>query len=326
RSIGIKHRRYYFNEVVCHADHLFGRHTRCFLAADTKPTVDSPLVPTVVIKDAWAFAECSISKDTRDETKMLKKIRATLDEHISPDDDIIYPKIVVGGRVSFVHGRTIEDNTNTMYQWSDLAGKDSDHFRVHRRIVMLQIGQRLHTLESVDEFITVVCDVMRYRMALRGLLIDFDCALDTSIERMEPPHQEMTGTLPFMSINNLSESNVKRTILDDYESMLYLVCCNFGILDVSKPRAGRAEAYGRPVSGAHASASVKPVTINPFEKRVKKCDIIAKELLAVIDGYWEAAKQEQNRPKLAPEEQVETATDDDKDDEDDAVKGDDDDD
>ncbi|KAJ2748389.1 hypothetical protein GGI19_006133, partial [Coemansia pectinata] len=43
RGIGTKTRRYYFNEVVCHADHLFGRHTRCFLAIDTEPTVDSPL-------------------------------------------------------------------------------------------------------------------------------------------------------------------------------------------------------------------------------------------------------------------------------------------
>ncbi|KAJ2055055.1 hypothetical protein GGI17_006750 [Coemansia sp. S146] len=435
RSIGTKHRRYYFNEVVCHADHLFGRHTRCFLAADTKPTVDSPLVTTVVIKDAWAFAERSISKDTRDETKMLKKIRATLDEHINPDDDIIYPKIVAGGRVSFMHGRTrIENNTNTMYQGSDLAGKDSDHFRVHRRIVMSQIGQRLHTLKSVDEFITVVCDVMRCHNAIfkycqilhrdisdnnilvvrqngiaRGLLIDFDCALDTSIERTEPPRPEMTGTLPFMSINNLSESTVKRTILDDYESLLYLVCWSatlgigssqhhreskdleklpitrwrkvpigaiveakrdhfgsedslktkitnffssaigsnnvsdddddldkawltnfvcelrrtlfdnidagydcrgtskFEILDVSKPRAGPTGAREPPVSGAQAPASDKPVVINPFEKRVEKCDIIAKELLIVIDVYWEAAKQEQNKPKPAPKDQASKA-------------------
>ncbi|KAJ2872224.1 hypothetical protein GGH93_004207 [Coemansia aciculifera] len=445
RGFGTKTQRYYFNEVVCHADHLLGRHTRCFLATDTEPTVDSPLVPTVVIKDAWAFAERSISKDVRDEVKILNKIRTTLDDHIKPEDDIIYPKIVAGGRVWFKrNGNVIKDDSDTMYQVVKFADKDKPHFHVHRRIVMSQIGQRLHTLESVDEFITVVCDVMRCHNAIfkycqilhrdisdnnilvvrqsgiaRGLLIDFDCALDTSIERTEPPRPEMTGTLPFMSINNLSGSNVKRTILDDYESLLYLVCWSatlgigssqhhreskdleklpiarwrkgpieaiveaksahfgtekslktkiannanddgddldkawltnfvcelrrtlfdnidagydcrgtseFQILDVSKPRAGPTGAREPPVSGAHAPASDEPVVINPFEKRVEKCDIIAKELLIVIDVYWEAAKQEQNKPKLVPEEQVETAADDDEDDEDDAVESDDDDD
>ncbi|KAJ1887984.1 hypothetical protein LPJ71_008614, partial [Coemansia sp. S17] len=55
--------------------------------------------------------------DVRDETKMLKKIRATLGQHIKPEDDIIYPEIVVGGRVSFMSGlKRIEDNTKAMYQ------------------------------------------------------------------------------------------------------------------------------------------------------------------------------------------------------------------
>ncbi|KAJ2865902.1 hypothetical protein GGH94_001899 [Coemansia aciculifera] len=456
-GIDAEPRRYYFNEVVCHADHLFGRHTRCFLATDIQPTVDSPLVPTVVIKDAWAFSERSISKDVRDEVKMLNKIRATLDDHIKPEDDIIYPKIVAGGRVWFVHGRSrIEDSTDTLYQEVKFADKDTPHFRVHRRIVMSQIGQRLHTLESVDEFITVVCDVMRCHNAIfkycqilhrdisdnnilvvrqsgiaRGLLIDFDCALDTSIERTEPPRPKMTGTLPFMSINNLSESNVKRTILDDYESILYLVCwsATLGIgssqrhrkskdlekLPIAEWRKGGQSAivrakrdhFGTEKSlltniatyfssakdsnnanddpdkklltrfvsllrriifdnpsedvgpecrgtsyielrrvkstwfgtddeflsaledrGALSSARDEPEIINPFEKRVEKCDIIVKDLHVFIDGFWKFAMKRQNKPKPAPEEQVETAADDDKDDEDDAVEddGDDDDD
>ncbi|KAJ2252240.1 hypothetical protein GGI13_003398 [Coemansia sp. RSA 455] len=250
RSIDSEPRRYYFQDVACRASRLFGRHTRCFLASNVKPTVGSPLVPTVVIKDAWAFSERSTDEDIHDETKMLKKIRATLGEHIKPEDDIIYPEIVVGGRVSFVLDRTrIEDNSDTIYLGIEFADKATLRFRVHRRIVMSQIGQRLHTLESVDEFITVVCDVMRCHNAIfkychilyrdisdnnilvikqdgiaRGLLIDFDCAIDTSIEKAGTTRPEMTGTLPFMSINNLSESNVKRTVLDDYESLLYLVC------------------------------------------------------------------------------------------------------
>ncbi|KAJ2075550.1 hypothetical protein IW146_001416 [Coemansia sp. RSA 922] len=442
RGIDTKPWRYYFNEVVCHADHLFGRHTRCFLATATEPTIGSPLVPTVVIKDAWAFAKRSISKDVRDETKMLKKIRATLGQHIKPEDDIIYPEIVVGGRVSFMSGRKrIEDNTKAMYQGSDLADRDPDRFRVHRRIVMSQIGKRLHTLESVDEFLTVVCDVMRCHNAIfehcqilhrdisdnnilvikqggiaRGLLIDFDCAIDTSIEKVGTTRPEMTGTLPFMSINNLSESNVTRTVLDDYESLLCLVCwlatlgigisqhhregkeleklpiarwrkiptgaiieakrdhfrtddslntniaayfscakgsngasddpdkkmltsfvtilrsilfdnasegvgpeCH-GTSKIEVPRAKPswlgtgAEFLSAIGQGALSSVRDKTVVINPFEKRVEKCDIIVKDLLVFIDGFWQFAMERQSNPKSASQEQVETAADDEDDD------------
>ncbi|KAJ2028515.1 hypothetical protein GGI03_004309 [Coemansia sp. RSA 2337] len=110
-SIGTKPWHYYFNEVICHADHLFGRHTCCFLATDTKPAVSSLLVPSVVIKDAWVFAKPSTDKDVHDEIKTLKKIRVTLGEHIKPKDDIIYLEIVVGGRVSFKPGHArIQDN------------------------------------------------------------------------------------------------------------------------------------------------------------------------------------------------------------------------
>ncbi|KAJ1880518.1 hypothetical protein LPJ57_002200 [Coemansia sp. RSA 486] len=34
----------------------------------------------------------------------------------------------------------------------------------------------------------------------------------------------MTGTLPYMSIGNLSQSSVARTVLDDWESIIYVLC------------------------------------------------------------------------------------------------------
>ncbi|KAJ2012252.1 hypothetical protein GGI14_005881, partial [Coemansia sp. S680] len=49
---------YYFTTVSCQADRLFGRHTRCFLATDLRPTAvisdNNPLRPKFVIKDSWA--------------------------------------------------------------------------------------------------------------------------------------------------------------------------------------------------------------------------------------------------------------------------------
>ncbi|KAJ2768573.1 hypothetical protein GGI18_005565 [Coemansia linderi] len=65
--------------------------------------------------------------------------------------------------------------------------------------------------------------VVREKGTVRGLLIDFDCAIDIS-EGTEDGRGEMTGTLLFMSLNNLTYSNVKRTNLDDGESLLYLLC------------------------------------------------------------------------------------------------------
>ncbi|KAJ1672952.1 hypothetical protein EV182_006169 [Spiromyces aspiralis] len=58
---------------------------------------------------------------------------------------------------------------------------------------------------------------------VRGMLIDFDCAVD--IESSEGEAQtEMMGTPPFMSVLNLEDSPGKRTALDDWESLLYMVC------------------------------------------------------------------------------------------------------
>ncbi|KAJ2059841.1 hypothetical protein GGI08_003158 [Coemansia sp. S2] len=248
--------RYYFTKVICVADRLFGRHTRCFLATANRPTkklkVDESLETAVVIKDAFAFAKPIASEDDRDEVKTLKKIRATFERN-NPNS-IIYAKIVVGGRVKFKRGgRIVEDTTSTMYPGVNgelLAKVSSDLlFRAHRRIVMDTIGEPLRTAKTAKEFVAVICDAMQCHYAIvdkckilhrdisdnnilvvrmkdgtvRGLLIDFDCAIDLSKEKMEV-RGEMTGTFPFMSLNNLTCSTVPRTSLDDWESVLYLLC------------------------------------------------------------------------------------------------------
>ncbi|KAJ2654149.1 hypothetical protein IWW48_006284 [Coemansia sp. RSA 1200] len=56
-----------------------------------------------------------------------------------------------------------------------------------------------------------------------GLLIDFDFAIEVGIsERVARP--ERSGTLPYMSIANLLNLETERTALDDWESLLYVVC------------------------------------------------------------------------------------------------------
>ncbi|KAJ2653331.1 hypothetical protein IWW48_006403, partial [Coemansia sp. RSA 1200] len=59
--------------------------------------------------------------------------------------------------------------------------------------------------------------------SVHGMLIDFDHAVNIdAIE--ESRHAERTGTLQFMSVNNLAKSNPRQTALDDWESMLYILC------------------------------------------------------------------------------------------------------
>ncbi|KAJ2376064.1 hypothetical protein H4S02_008036 [Coemansia sp. RSA 2611] len=268
-------KQYYFSNIICSADRLLGRHTRCFPATDMRPAKKrekgESLKATVVIKDAFAFAKPDASEDDRDEVKTLKRIRS---EFEGDKSGIMYPKIVVGGRVQFKRGdKTIEDTTSTMYEGVDdeLLEKVSGGtlFRAHRRIVLASIGEPLRTVGSVKEFVTVICDAMESHHAIvercqilhrdisdnnilvvrsgdtvRGLLIDFDCAIDTSKDRGDVRH-EMTGTLPYMSFNNISSSNVKRTSLDDCESMLYLLCWYATIGFGSKDERDEAKAAFR---------------------------------------------------------------------------------
>ncbi|KAJ2349198.1 hypothetical protein GGH92_002601 [Coemansia sp. RSA 2673] len=257
---------YYFSTFKCQAERVFGRHTRCFLATDIMPTAvvstTNPLVPTVVIKDSWAFSKRNASDYACDEVRSLNRIKEGLSAQ-AVAKDIIFPKTETGGRVSFQrNGKWVEDNTDTMYGQGKLAEDDADTvhglgearsdddplFRAHRRIVMSPIGESLCSTKSVAEFVTVVCDAMRCHSAFvndcnilhrdisdnnilvvrsegiaRGMLIDFDYAIDLEQKERGNLHK-VTGTLPYMSINNLSESDVERTSLDDWESMLCLIC------------------------------------------------------------------------------------------------------
>ncbi|KAJ2557445.1 hypothetical protein GGH12_006175 [Coemansia sp. RSA 1822] len=119
--------------------------------------------------------------------------------------------------------------------------------RVHRRLALQPLGRPLHTLKSPYELIIVLADVMvAYSTILKtsgylhrdistnnimvvgdgkrihGLLIDFDYTVKTGEARLAIA--ERTGTLPFMSISNLQNSKVQRSELDDWESLLYVVC------------------------------------------------------------------------------------------------------
>ncbi|KAJ1675931.1 hypothetical protein EV182_000290 [Spiromyces aspiralis] len=133
---------------------------------------------------------------------------------------------------------------------------------------MQPVGEPLRLVENVPELIIVLRDAMRCHSAIfnecgilhrdistrnilvvrpesghvRGMLIDFDCAVDMEDSEGEA-RTEVIGTHPFMSVLNLENSSVKRTALDDWESLLYMVCWlgTYGINEHTQRKEGDSE-------------------------------------------------------------------------------------
>ncbi|KAJ1980086.1 hypothetical protein H4R35_001260 [Dimargaris xerosporica] len=227
---------------------LFGRRTVSFSAL-AKPG-DST---AVFIKDAWPVsAPNAAGQDPRSETTLLRQI----DEHFcNHGPGVPYPKLVIGGSVwQGGHGDLERDDTRLAYGAIDdaLYSPDTDSpspvYRVHRRMVMTPLAERLDTLDNFNDLIKVLADVMvchrklydeckifhrdistnnimvvRQGSAVRGMLVDFDNAVPLSL-KASSGQSERTGTLPFMSIGNLENNDTERTSLDDWESLLYVIC------------------------------------------------------------------------------------------------------
>ncbi|KAJ2517936.1 hypothetical protein H4217_003640 [Coemansia sp. RSA 1939] len=58
---------------------------------------------------------------------------------------------------------------------------------------------------------------------IKGMLIDFDHAFCES-DKNSVRRFKRTGTLPFMSVNNLESKIKMHTVLDNWESLLYILC------------------------------------------------------------------------------------------------------
>ncbi|KAJ2307225.1 hypothetical protein IWW55_001081 [Coemansia sp. RSA 2706] len=137
-------------------------------------------------------------------------------------------------------------------------------YRVHRRLALKPIGKPLYALSSPYELIIVLADAMTAHSKIlnlcgylhrdistnnilaievdgrvRGVLIDFDCAIKVGSQRRV--RAERTGTPSFMSINNLRNSSVERSELDDWESLLYVVCW-LGVHGISEEEQSKYQA------------------------------------------------------------------------------------
>ncbi|KAJ2400106.1 hypothetical protein GGI23_002245 [Coemansia sp. RSA 2559] len=145
---------------------------------------------------------------------------------------------------------------------------------------MAPVGHHIHSVENEAELVLILADAMKCHNTIltkcellhrdilinnilvirnkestcrpvNGLLIDFDHAI--SVKQELSGNAARLGTLPFMSIHNLEQDRSRRTALDDWESLLYLVCWlrTFGInsADSSDVKKDKAEEISRWQSG-----------------------------------------------------------------------------
>ncbi|KAJ2378525.1 hypothetical protein IW150_000746 [Coemansia sp. RSA 2607] len=247
-------------------ENLFGRHTACYHAKamplscneDTESKIRSMPLDRFV-KDAWTCSERDSTDNVNDEIRFLK----TINQKFVGDKDMEgkYPLLCAGYVVRYVNTNNwdptteaIADDTLTAFKMVDSEILAKTQYRQHKRIVINGIAERLYNVNSVDEMIVVLADAMyahtrifrecnilqrdispnnimftRGENTIKGMLIDFDCAVSANNQETSGPVQ--TGTGPFMSINNLRSSSVRRTQLDDWESLLYLICwmATFGV-------------------------------------------------------------------------------------------------
>ncbi|KAJ2767032.1 hypothetical protein IWQ57_004121, partial [Coemansia nantahalensis] len=226
---------YYFAKSLVRADRLRGRHTRCFAATLVKPTAevtkDNPLIPQVVIKDAWSYVE---HRDGgMDEGHEPREITFHhMIREAPPDKRSHLPQFQNGGAVRMTTGNvSAADTTDAILGplRDELpGGLDSRKCRYeHVRMATKLVTHLLQEATSVYELIVVVNDAVKAVGALHdigilhrdvsvnnimfargqddepcGVLIDLDSALLTDDASLGS-NRICTGTAPFMSVNNL---------------------------------------------------------------------------------------------------------------------------
>ncbi|KAJ2659241.1 hypothetical protein IWW48_003578 [Coemansia sp. RSA 1200] len=277
---------YYFDSVYIAASHLFGRHTRCFPASSKRPVSKELVEPEVLIKDTWSFVRRKNGGDDNTgehgEIAFLARIRRMLDQ--KPEYRNNLPTLVDGGPVRLdVDGASVDDTTDLflgeLSKQLHPAGDDpSDYsYYSHNRMAMTPIGKRLRDIPSIPELILVMHDAVRAHKAvfdncgilhrdisennilfqhdsdgnIHGVLIDFDNAADSTAAKHDY-RPICTGTLPFMSVNNLRKADVPRTPVDDMESSLYLLIW-LGVLGVTIKHRERTRNESRSITDWNAS-------------------------------------------------------------------------
>ncbi|KAJ2163004.1 hypothetical protein GGF46_000190 [Coemansia sp. RSA 552] len=206
-----------------------------------------------LIKDVWPLAQTPPGPDPQGEIATLDQIHQQLGQK---EPAYLYPK-VIGHECAAQH-----DATDTASRLRDLELQSSpghagdphawkhQSLREHHRIMMEPAGDHLQTVACEEELVIVLADAMRFHRAVyeecgilhgdisvdnivvvrqagqaapRGMLINFENAI--RVDNAEPAGPSAHARPAFFrSIADLLGLDVRRTVLDDWESLLYDIC------------------------------------------------------------------------------------------------------
>ncbi|KAJ2040268.1 hypothetical protein H4S03_001150 [Coemansia sp. S3946] len=267
RSTGkVEPRTYYSQRCIGATDRLFGCHARYFATSVSPESMDKP---AFLIKDGW-MATGSGSADYLRESSFLNVLHAEFDK--SNEFSGSFVQLVSAGPVYISRGNTVvADSTNTAFaglpSMTRDAAKDSDNVqglsnscvRQHRRTVTKWTGKAISEADNQSQVVVAVADAMTALNAayvkckilhgnisdraillqqtvdgIKGVLAEFDYACYAGANADESPELML-----FQSMRSLDNPRAVRTLLDDLESLLYLVCW-LGTFGVNKDQR---EAY-----------------------------------------------------------------------------------
>ncbi|KAJ2160587.1 hypothetical protein GGF46_002129 [Coemansia sp. RSA 552] len=206
----------------------------------------------VLIKDVWPLAQTPPGPDPQGEIATLDQIHQQLGQK---EPAYLYPK-VIGHECAAQH-----DATDTASRLRDLELQSSpghagdphawkhQSLREHHRIMMEPAGDHLQTVACEEELVIVLADAMRFHRAVyeecgilhgdisvdnivvvrqagqaapRGMLINFENAIRVNSAGPAVPSSNARPAL-FRSIADLLGLDVRRTVLDDWESLICVI-------------------------------------------------------------------------------------------------------
>ncbi|KAJ2084789.1 hypothetical protein GGI09_007107 [Coemansia sp. S100] len=240
---------YYSKQCVGAAERLFGPHARYFAASNSLESMDKP---TFLIKDMWS----TLSSDTVDDThesSFLNVLHAEFGQ--SSEFGSSFSQFVNTGPVYINRGDTVVvDSTATAF-----AGlPDISQIRQHGRTMTKWAGKMISAADNPSQVVIAIADAMC--KILHGNLSDRAIQFQETTDGIKGTLGEFdyasysgdgTGKVPeillFQSIRNLERlvepgargmrsrehAQAPNTRLDDWESILYVICI-LGTLGINK--------------------------------------------------------------------------------------------
>ncbi|KAJ2385379.1 hypothetical protein H4S02_004355 [Coemansia sp. RSA 2611] len=225
--------------------------------------------PTVLIKDVWVSSSSDSASDMR-ESLVLNLIHSEFGGFSEFSDS--FAPLAHSGPVFISHGDALVEDTIT----SAFAGLTSNGpVRLHRRTVRQWVGNPISAATDQNQVVVAIADAIEALNAaygkckivhgnisdqaillketaggIKGVLADFDYASPSGDSVSESPELKA-----FQSIHSLEKPGAVRTRLDDWESILYLVCW-LGTIGISREqRAEYATKYAEEYKHAALAAT-----------------------------------------------------------------------